>query len=123
MKSTEFCYWLQGYFEIAGPEATLDRPGSLDLMTRHLELVRHHQGSGASSESARFCLWFEGFIEASRDLTPDGFGLSATRIIRSKLSDAFLLEIDPSYGDADTDAQRSSIHREPKTKPTFVAMC
>lgn len=45
MKATEFCYWLQGYFEIHGASAT---PGNaltgeqVELIQRHLALVFKH---------------------------------------------------------------------------------
>jgi hypothetical protein len=45
MKATEFCYWLQGYFEIYGASTT---PGNsltdeqVELIQRHLALVFKH---------------------------------------------------------------------------------
>lgn len=45
MKATEFCYWLQGYFEIDQASAT---PGNsltgqqVELIQRHLALVFKH---------------------------------------------------------------------------------
>jgi hypothetical protein len=45
MKATEFCYWLQGYFEIDQASA---RPGKsltdeqVELIERHLALVFKH---------------------------------------------------------------------------------
>ena len=45
MKATEFCYWLQGYFEIHGASTT---PGNaltseqVELIQRHLALVFKH---------------------------------------------------------------------------------
>lgn len=43
MKSTEFCYWLQGYFELHGPigaEGLSKR--QVDLIQNHLALVFRH---------------------------------------------------------------------------------
>jgi hypothetical protein len=40
VKTTEFCYWLQGLFEVANPE-TLDAK-QVDLIKRHLNLVFKH---------------------------------------------------------------------------------
>ena len=45
MKATEFCYWLQGYFEI---DAESSKPGiyltgeQVELIKRHLSLVFVH---------------------------------------------------------------------------------
>lgn len=41
MKSVEFCYWLQGLFELAKP-TTLDLEQT-DLIKRHLGMVFHHE--------------------------------------------------------------------------------
>lgn len=41
MKSTEFCYWLQGLFEVAEPE-TLNAK-QVDLIKRHLNMVFVHE--------------------------------------------------------------------------------
>ena len=46
MKASEFCYWLQGYFEIAG--STPQEPGAINsqqsaTIQRHLALVFAHE--------------------------------------------------------------------------------
>lgn len=41
MKSVEFCYWLQGLFEVAEPE-TLNAK-QVDLIKRHLNMVFVHE--------------------------------------------------------------------------------
>ena len=46
MTSREFCYWLQGYFEIEGatPKSYRDMtPESLEVIKRHLNLVFKHE--------------------------------------------------------------------------------
>ncbi len=40
MKATEFCYWLQGMFELAEP-TTLDEKQT-DLIRRHLAMAFQH---------------------------------------------------------------------------------
>jgi len=40
MKATEFCYWLQGMFELANP-AELDA-NQTDLIKRHLAMAFQH---------------------------------------------------------------------------------
>lgn len=41
MKSVEFCYWLQGMFELGNPQ-TLDATQT-DLVKRHLAMVFKHE--------------------------------------------------------------------------------
>lgn len=41
MKATEFCYWLQGMFELADPER-LDSHQT-DLIKKHLNMVFFHE--------------------------------------------------------------------------------
>jgi len=40
MKATEFCYWLQGYFELVDP--TSINATQTDLIKRHLNMVFIH---------------------------------------------------------------------------------
>lgn len=45
MKTTEFCYWLQGFFEIdsvGSPNAVGLSPAQVDMIKRHLNLVFQH---------------------------------------------------------------------------------
>lgn len=41
MKSVEFCYWLQGYFELYGPKMIDEK--ETELIKRHLCLVFKHE--------------------------------------------------------------------------------
>ncbi len=41
MTSREFCYWLQGVFEVADPKALDDK--QTDLIKRHLAMVFVHE--------------------------------------------------------------------------------
>ena len=41
MKSTEFCYWLQGLFELGNP--TILDANQTDLIKRHLAMVFLHE--------------------------------------------------------------------------------
>lgn len=42
MKSTEFCYWLQGYFEL-GPDGQGLSSEQVDMIRKHLALVFKHE--------------------------------------------------------------------------------
>lgn len=41
MKSRDFCFWLQGYFEVAKPKTVTTE--ELDMIKRHLNLVFKHE--------------------------------------------------------------------------------
>lgn len=41
MTSVEFCYWLQGYFELQTEQSSLTK-GQTELIQRHLSLVFKH---------------------------------------------------------------------------------
>lgn len=53
MKSVEFCYWLQGLFELGNPQSLSAE--QTELVKRHLAMVFKHEidpGYGANQQSA-----------------------------------------------------------------------
>jgi hypothetical protein len=51
MTSREFCYWLQGHFELNnGDELT---PHQVQLIKKHLNLVFHHEIDPSYPDSAK----------------------------------------------------------------------
>lgn len=42
MTSREFCYWLQGFFEMGGPVVSLN-PTQIQMIKNHLDLVFVHE--------------------------------------------------------------------------------
>ncbi len=42
MKSQEFCYWLQGYFELSQPGIAIE-PNQVKTIKKHLALVFFHE--------------------------------------------------------------------------------
>lgn len=42
MKATEFCYWLQGYFELAGSDSQQLNAKQVNAIRNHLSLVFIH---------------------------------------------------------------------------------
>lgn len=43
MTSRDFCYWLQGYFEIRGEPVEAMEPRQVEMIKRHLALVFKHE--------------------------------------------------------------------------------
>lgn len=43
MTSRDFCYWLQGFFEITGDNATMISEEQMGIIKRHLDLVFKHE--------------------------------------------------------------------------------
>ena len=89
MKATEFCYWLQGFFELAPPDEgilTLDR---IRLIQKHLRLVE-----AVEKRLVGFPAWLDGFLE---DTTTTG-SPSRTARVRERLAAEFKHVIDGSYG-------------------------
>jgi hypothetical protein len=56
MKATDFAFWLQGYFELAGDGATLSAE-QVECVKKHLALVFYHdidpaQGGNAAEQQS-----------------------------------------------------------------------
>jgi len=49
MKATEFCYWLQGMFELNAPESLTAE--QTELIKRHLDMVFYHEIDQSYSNS------------------------------------------------------------------------
>jgi hypothetical protein len=88
----EFCYWLQGYYELSGSELLTKKQAV--IIKAHLDMVAlHEKGDG---RSVQFCQ------ELLSLFTPK-FGVmvpvpeTICGAIRQRLSEVFLHEIDPSY--------------------------
>ena len=120
MKEFEFCYWLQGYFEIAksrGEEIKLTEAG-LECINRHLGLVRIHEGHLGS-----FTAWLQGVIDAGAGMNDNG-EVSADVIdkITTQLGSMFKHEIDPSYP-SNQQSQLSQTHNPGFSNPNVLLKC
>ena len=80
MKSIEFMYWLQGYFEVCDCEQ-LDL-SSVQIIKNHLKMVEITDGKSLFP----FCSWIQGFLVAIEDSIPT---VSQTQAIKSKLNGIF----------------------------------
>jgi hypothetical protein len=91
MKAVEFCYWLQGYFEISGAHNSsafqMDER-QVDCVRRHLGLVKKVEPNHGNA----FVKWLDLLLRHAKALsTEDVFE------VQRALSTQFLHVIDPSY--------------------------
>lgn len=108
MKATEFCYWLQGYFEIGGENQAL--PAT--LQAEAVACIRNHLALVAKCDAGHENLFVSWLALKLRD--PVALSTDETAEIRRLLARQFKHEIDPSYGgDA---AELQAIHDGPKPR-------
>ncbi len=97
MRAVEFCYWLQGYFELGNPEAkdlTLT-VGQVRTIRAHLNLVQRCD----PKHDNLFVEWLSTFIAGGENRI---LNASDTAKVKRLLARQFKHEIDPSY-DGDND--------------------
>lgn len=107
MKSTEFAYWLQGFFELnhltegTGLKDLILQKGHYECIQDHINLVKTYE----SEKVMPFVHWLEGFIAGYlvSSTTDDNNAeytraVNTTKEIQTRLGNLFAHEIDPSYG-------------------------
>lgn len=80
MKSIEFMYWLQGYFEVC--ECTQITEKQYQVIKNHLNMVKIVEGK----EMWPFCHWLEGVMDVITTPEPS---IEQTNIIKNKLNGIF----------------------------------
>lgn len=80
MKSIEFMYWLQGYFEVCDCEKLTTE--QLKKVKNHLKMVEITDGK----ELWPFCSWLQGFLVAIED---NDITVKQTQNIKNKLNSIF----------------------------------
>lgn len=123
MTSRDFCYWLQGLFELSENLTCLSAK-QVSLIQKHLALVFRSQVDASrnadANVGARFCSWLEGFLE---DKDKEPLEAASVSKIRERLNNQFLHAIDPTFQNRD---ELSEIHsgRKPKdNEPPYEVMC
>jgi hypothetical protein len=111
MQSRQFCYWLQGSFELNG-NTEFDE-GATQILKDHLALVFQYD-----SKPNGFCCFLNGYFTLGK---PESINAETTSIIKEKLRNTFKFEIDPSYP-ANEQKQLNDIHNGPQNS-RFEAMC
>jgi hypothetical protein len=88
MKAVEFCYWLQGYFELS------EEGEPRALTSKQIACVKAHLALVAKVDPAHdnmFVEWLGGYL----DMPPD---MSRFAKIKRMLASQFQHVVDPSYG-------------------------
>ena len=113
MYNQEFCYWLQGYFEIGGPQMTQPlQPFQLTIIRNHLNLTKKVDGLKLS-----LCIWLDRQLRAIERgfKQPD---TNFTKQVKLELNKVFVHDIDNSYPGWNTPGKRQlllDVHQGPRT--------
>jgi hypothetical protein len=91
MKSSEFAYWLQGWFELQEPHYA--GATQTALMRAHLALV-----FACDPTPSGFCCWLRNWFHHEN---PPVLGDESITAIRDELQKEFIHVIDPSYPNQD----------------------
>ena len=111
MKSTQFCYWLQGSFELNDTRSF--NAEETKIIKNHLDLVFQHDNTPNA-----FCSFLRGYFVMSK---PDALDENVTQVIRDELTTEFKQNIDSSYPVAEQKTLKD-IHNG-KLPPGLRAMC
>lgn len=99
MKSSEFAFWLNGWFELQAPRRADEHKTA--LIRSHLALVFAHE-----REPSEFCQWLRELFHHDNPPTLEEETLGA---VREHVSREFLHVIDPSYP-AEQQPKLNAIH-------------
>jgi hypothetical protein len=83
MKATEFCYWLQGLFEIHNP--TQLNAKQTELVKKHLKMVFIHEKE--NTQYFDFCKGLNGYLTYSGATTVDA---TVLQTMKGKLDSMFI---------------------------------
>jgi hypothetical protein len=105
MKAEHFCFWLQGCFELSGPNS-LDAIQT-DLIEKHLTLVFEHD-KARGTMAFEFCAGLRGHFEMNKNQTE--LSEVQTSALKTALHKVFQHEIDPSMGGPAHQTKLNDIH-------------
>jgi hypothetical protein len=101
MKNTDFCYWLQGFFELTSENQNYSlNSQQIQTIKDHLKLVRMYD-----KKLDEFPAWLEGFLDNIHDDASTN-----TESIRTKLHYCFEHVIDPLYEKTGLKDKLNQIH-------------
>jgi len=107
MKATEFCYWLQGLFELVQPKV-LTTP-QIECIKRHLALSEAIKDDDSPKLVKEFTAWLRTSLEWMDPSVPDH-----VHKVQFKLDQCFAHVIDKNYG---PDGKLNEIHNPPHLRP------
>ena len=107
MYAVNFCYWLQGAFELAS--VAFDET-QVECIRRHLALVDATPQNGQPKQALDFCAWLRGGL----DFMTCG-DAKAVGVVQRKLNDCFEHAIDGMY-QADQN-KLNATHQKPSAAP------
>lgn len=103
MTSRDFCYWLQGPFEVADLKSlTVEQ---VEIIDKHLNMVFEYE----KEIEINFCIWLRGFMDAQGPVIGP-MTTEKTQMIKDKLNFVFKHEIDPKMGDDEMQNTLNMIH-------------
>lgn len=96
MTYVQFCFWLQGYFEISEKVRKKLSERQLKIILNHLELVRitNHPDQAKYPKCQEFCSWLGHYLQICGTR-------STAAAISSQLSKIFEHEVDKMFPPAD----------------------
>jgi len=103
MTPRDFCYWLQGYFELSGKDLKELNDEQIGIISSHLQMVFAYN-TDPKGEGTDFCYIMLGYLQINRKRKFD------VKYIQSELNKCFKHEIDPIYGDESMQNQLNDIH-------------
>jgi hypothetical protein len=112
MKAEQFCFWLQGCFELN--ELPSFDEVQTECIQRHVALVFAHE-TNRGTRAYEFCAGLRGHFELNKDRTT--FDEAQTSAIKAALHKVFTHEIDPSMGGPAHQDKLNGIHTSPARPP------
>lgn len=96
MKARDFCYWLQGYFEIADSSELNSR--QIEIISNHLKMVFIYENLEVHTKTLEFCFWMQGILQAIAITKASKEPSAYVPQIKAKIAEIFIHEIDPTFG-------------------------
>ena len=130
MNYENFCFWLQGYFELNVGNKYLNY-NQVESIRNHLNLAKEIE----NNKSHQFITWLSGYIDyfescinINRQAEPLGIALQEIQVemISDRLNECFKHDIDPKYNKLNVKEKLDNMHKPlnvPPNKDTTLIRC